>query len=108
MINSFVLACKIEGEVRIIETKSGKPMVVFNCCAEYDKGGGYTGKSEHKCKAFGHVAESLLEAGLREGSALVLQGAIETDEFQGKNGPAKSNNFVVSGFETLADDGIPF
>ena len=108
MINSFVLAGKIQGEVRRIDTKSGKAMVVFEFVAEYDKGGGYAGRSEHRCKAFGNAAQQILDSGVSDGAALVLQGSIETDSYEGKNGPAKSNQFVVMGFERMDDAGDSF
>jgi single-stranded DNA-binding protein len=108
MINSFVLAGKIQGDVLRIELKSGKTMVAFEFVAEYDKGGGYAGRSEHRCKAFGNTAQQILESGVSDGARLVLQGSIETDSYEGKNGPAKSNNFVVMGFERMDDAGDSF
>ena len=108
MINSFVLAGKISGDIKRIEMKSGKVMCAFEFAAEYDKGNGYTGRSEHRCKAFGNACSQLLESIIGNGSSLVLQGCIETESYEGKNGPAKSNSFIVQGFEILAGDDIPF
>jgi single-stranded DNA-binding protein len=108
MINSFVLAGKVQGEIKRIDLKSGKVMCAFEFAAEYDKGNGYTGKSEHRCKAFGNCCQQILESAIGQGTALVLQGSIETESYEGKNGPAKSNSFLVQGFEILAGDDIPF
>jgi single-stranded DNA-binding protein len=108
MINSFVLAGKVQGEIKRIDLKSGKVMCAFEFAAEYDKGNGYTGKSEHRCKAFGNCCTQILEGAIGQGTALVLQGSIETESYEGKNGPAKSNSFLVQGFEILAGDDILF
>ena len=43
----------------------------------------------------------MVEKQIAKRAMIDLQGSIETESYEGKNGPAKSNSFIVQGFELL-------